>query len=258
MALQNIHHGSVRYSQTSIERTFSDRRTSVETWMSNLPYTLPLEIASVDGEYLSLDNRRLYSAKKHSLNETVSCIVHQLSDPPTELMQDHGLDCLEILWADKTTNSLRRLSLRANTIEGVMMIRCVTQNTSFPILGRLDPAPLVGERIYDPVIWKKSPASIGFAQLNDDYLENMQAAEMILVCVKPNFNIYHRRDDLRDVLISRPELFQLIRYERSTGPVMMKTRGENKPDTWDDDWDDLLCGLSEAESLDRDLYEIAG
>lgn len=252
MALQDIHHYLVRYSQISIERTFRDRQTPVETWIDQLPYSLPLEVAPIDGEYfLSLHNRRLYSAKTYSPNITVSCIVHQF---PTELMRDHCLDLLEVLWAD-SENSLKRLSLRANTIEGVMMIRCVTQNTSFPILGRLEPAPSLGARIYDPEIWKKRPASINFAQSKDNYLESVVAAAMILVCIKITVNVYHRRDDLREVLLN-PELFQAVNYERSTDAFTLRARGEKKTDTWDD-WDDLFSGLSEAEAAGRDEYEIA-
>jgi len=48
--MQSINHNIVRYSQRSIERTFNDRQTSVETWIDNLPYTVPLEVTSVDGE----------------------------------------------------------------------------------------------------------------------------------------------------------------------------------------------------------------
>jgi hypothetical protein len=133
--MQSINHSIVRYSQRSIEKTFSDRQTSVETWIDSLPYNMPLDVAAVDGEYLSLDNRRLYSTKNFSLNETVNCIVRQMHDAPTELMRDCGIDLLEMIWVDGQ-QVLHRLTLRATTIEGVMMIRCATQDTSFPILGQ--------------------------------------------------------------------------------------------------------------------------
>ena len=99
--MEEINHGLVRYSQRSIEATFSDRHTPVDAWADALPYNLPLEVAPVDGEFVSLDNRRLYSAKNYSPFETVRCVVYQLADAPTDLMRDHGLDRLEIVWVDE-------------------------------------------------------------------------------------------------------------------------------------------------------------
>jgi hypothetical protein len=89
-------------------RTFDDRTTSVETWIDSLPYTLPLEVIAVDGEFLSLDNRRLYSTKNFSPNDTANWVVHQLNDPPTELMKDYSLDLLEMIWVDVTSTDIAR------------------------------------------------------------------------------------------------------------------------------------------------------
>ncbi len=62
--LEDIEHQRVRYFQSSIKPYFSDGRTSVETWMDALPYSVPLEVMNIDGEaYVSLDSIRLYSAR---------------------------------------------------------------------------------------------------------------------------------------------------------------------------------------------------
>ncbi len=253
--MQSISHNIVRYSQRSIERTFNDRHTSVETWIDSLPYTVPLEVTPVDGEYLSLDNRRLYSAKNYSPHETVNCIVRPLNAPTTNEMKDFGIDLLEMIWVDHG-QVLHRLTLRAVTIEGVMIIRCLTQDSSFPVLGQLRPDPSRGQRTYDPLTWRINPGSIHCAPTTDDFQDSFLAADRILVCVKITVNLYHERNDLRRIIQDRPDLFQLVRYERSTHIVTLRARGEKKDDTWDD-WDELLATLSEAESNVRNEYEVA-
>jgi hypothetical protein len=169
MDLQSINHSIVRYSQRSIESTFGDRETSVETWIDDLPYSIPLQVAPVDHQYLSLDSRRLYCAKSFSPNETVNCIVYQLRDPPTDAMKDFGIDMLELIWIDD--GFLHRLTLRATTIEGVMAIRCVTQDSSFPVLGQLQD-PSIGRRTYDQFTWKIVPARPNCSPTNDDFHES--------------------------------------------------------------------------------------
>jgi hypothetical protein len=255
MMLQDIDHGIVRYSQRSIEATFMDRRTPVETWMNNLPYTFPLVVALLqDGQFLSLDNRRLYSAKNYSLNRTVQCFVHQLDEPPADLLMDYGFDILEVLCVDNK-GLLNRLTVRANTIEGVMMIRCVTQDSTFPTHGRLE-RPQPGSRHYDAETWKIAPPNLQFAATNDDYMESLQASDRILVCVKRSINVYHERNDLRQIMVDRPELFQMLRNERSTVQFTLISSGKKKSDSWDN-WDELLAVLAEAESNVQDEYELA-
>jgi hypothetical protein len=260
MALQEVQKRNIRYSQRSIAVTFAQQKrfaqqpSSVETWIDSQPYNLPVEVAAVDGvQFLSLDNRRLYSAKKNSLYDTLNCIVYQLDDSPSDLMIDKGIDFLQVVWVDNQ-QILHQLTLRALTIEGVMMIRCATQDSSFPILGHLQPDPSRGPRTYDPETFKIIPNKPKFSPTTDPYIESFRAADRIFIRIKININQYHRRDDLREVILERPELFQLETYERSDCIITLRARGENKSDTWDD-WDDLLVALSEEESNDRDEYE---
>jgi len=106
--LEDIEHQRVRYSQSSIKPYFNDGRTPVEPWMDALPYSVPLEVMKIDGEaYVSLDNRRLYSART-ALNRTVKCKVYNADEPVTSIMQDHGLDLLTVIWSNE--NILHRQS----------------------------------------------------------------------------------------------------------------------------------------------------
>ena len=130
MIIQDVDHRRVRYSQFSIKPCFSDGQTSVLTWIDALPHSVPLEVMNIDGEaYVSLDNKKLYSAKNYSPNQSVKCVVYNAQDPVTSLMEDHGLDLLTVIWC--SGNELHRLSLRAKTIEAVFIIRCASQTQIF-------------------------------------------------------------------------------------------------------------------------------
>lgn len=45
--------------------------------------------------------------------------------------------------------------------------------------------------------------------------------------------------DLRQTILERPDLFELVRYEQSIQSFRLQARGEKKDDAWDD-WDELL------------------
>lgn len=250
--MQSISDSIIRYSARSIEPTFGDRHTPVETWTDLPPYALPLEVVAVDGGYISIDNRRLFSTKKYSLHETVTCFVHQSHDPPTDLMKDHSMDLLELVWEDGQ-HLLHRLTLRAATIEGVMIIRCASQDSSFPFFGQLQPDPLRGPRTFDSASWKIKPASAQASPKCDDFIESFLAADGIFVRVMIPFNVYHRRDDLRQLIQDRPDLFRMVGYECSNHQITLQSRDEKKDDMWP--WDDLFAALAEAEANSRAEYE---
>jgi len=251
LRMENIEHQRVRYSQSSIKPYFSDGRTSVETWMDALPYSVPLEVMNIDGEaYVSSDSIRLYSARIYGLNPTVKCKVYNAHEPVTSIMQDHGLDLLTVIWSNE--NILHRLSLRANTIEAVIIIRCAVQNTNFPFLGSDIPPRVSHQRIYDDITKKIVPASVQFIESQENYLDYLENVEEIYVRPVPNVNIYHQRNDLVRLILDRPDLFNLMRYDRCMG-FTLRARGEKDPDVWDN-WDDLLATASEAECEREDSY----
>ena len=59
--------------------------------------------------------------------------------------------------------------------------------------------------------------------------------------------------NVRDIILGRLGLFAVVRYEGCVN-FTLKAWGEKDPDVWDD-WDELLAGVSEAESRARDEYE---
>jgi hypothetical protein len=53
----------IRFSQFCINPLFTDGVT-VSAWYNRPPYNVPISVGKLpNGEYVSLDNRRLYSAK---------------------------------------------------------------------------------------------------------------------------------------------------------------------------------------------------
>lgn len=254
LPFQEVQKEFIRYSQSTISKTFSDGTTSVETWTDALPYNVPLTVAALpNGEYLSLDNRRLFSAKKYSPNLTTPCIVYQSSDMPTDLMVDCGIDQLQLIWRDNSgLPQLHRLKFQANTIAGVLMIRCATQDSAFPLAGQLQSDSALDKRAFDPKLYKIEPAKDCFQECTDSHQESFQTATEVFIRIDNSHNSYHERTDLRDFIVNNPNHFEILKYERCT--ANLKARGENNNNIWDD-WDELLLSISEAESCTRDEYE---
>ena len=244
----------IRSSQRTISTTFSNSMTSVETWVDALPYNLPLEVVSLpNGEYLSLDNRRLFSSKQYSPHLTTQCLVYQMNDEPTELMADYEIDKLELLWRDGSgLPQLHHLIIRANTMAGVVTIRCATQDSTFPLDGQGQPHPALGQRTYDADLYKIKPAKYRWNQCPDPHQESFQAAPEIFIRVVSNLNLYHQRSDLRDHIVNHLNDFEVLKYERCNAEL--KARGHKNDNIWDD-WDELLLHISQVESCTRDEYE---
>ncbi len=251
MITQDVDHRRVRYSQFSIKPCFSDGQTSVLTWIDALPHSVPLEVMNIDGEaYVSLDNKKLYSAKNYSPNQSVKCVVYNAQDPVTSLMEDHGLDLLTVIWC--SGNELHRLSLRAKTVEAVFIIRCASQNSDFPFHGSYDAPHVSHQRIYSNITKKVTPANSQFIAFdNENYTESLQTSEELLIQPMLGINIYHQRNDFCQLKLEL--LFDVVKYEHCSMGWTLKARGEKDPDVWDD-WDDLLAFASEAEGEREDLY----
>ena len=244
--MHDLENQRIRYSQSSIKPYLSDGRTSLESGMDSLP----LEVMNIDGEaYISLNNRR---AIKYSPNQLVKCIVYNAQDPVSSKMQDHGLDLATVIYF--SGNELYRLSLRAKTIEAVIIIRCASQNSDFPLDGK-GATPIVSyQRIYDNAIMKLTPASAQFIALPvGDYADSLRTSSEMYIRPVSDINIYHQRNDFRQLILDHPLLFDVMRYERCTEGWSLVARGEKDPVVWDD-WDGLLATASEAEGEREDSY----
>ena len=249
--MQNIEPQRVKYSQSSIMPNFNVGLTSVETCLDALPYTAPLEVMTFDNEnYISFDNRRLFSAKKYNPNTTMRCIVYNANDIVTTLMQDNGLDLLTVIWSSE--NILHCLQLRANTIEAVFVIRCASQNSHFPFSGTAIDPQLSHQRIYDHNTIKIYPAS-RFMVSQEDYTDCLRNSTEIYIRVVPGMNIFHKRNDLGELILNRPDLYTVLSYEQCTESFTLRARSQKDSDVWDD-WDDFLAHASEAEGDREESY----
>ena len=66
-----------------------------------------------------------------------------------------------------------------------------------------------------------------------------------------DINIFHQRNDFRQLILDHQLLFDVVKYERCTEGWSLVARGEKDPVVWDD-WDDLLATASEAEGERED------
>ena len=96
------------------------------------------------------------------------------------------------------------------------------------------------------------PASVPFVESQENYKDGLEKAEEIYIRPVPDINIYHQRKNLGRLILDRPELFHLVRYEQCKD-FTLSARGKKDSDAWDD-WDDLLAVASEAECKREDVY----
>lgn len=247
--LRDVEKERIRYSQRTISKTFSDSVTPVEAWMDALPYNLPLTVVALpNDEYLSLDNRRIFSSKQYSPHSTTQCVVYQVNDAPTELISNCGIDQIELLWRDSDLPLLHHLILRANTMAGVVTIRCAAQDSTFPLDGRGQPHPTLGQRTFDAYLYKIKPAKYGWNECTDPHQAIFQTAPEVFIRIETRHNSYHQRNDLRDYIVDHPNDFEVLKYERCDAELI--ARGHKN-----DDWDELLLSISQTESCTRDEYE---
>jgi hypothetical protein len=80
--------------------------------------------------------------------------------------------------------------------------------------------------MYNPAVWKMYPARVPFSSTDDGFLESLTAADTVLICVQQTINVYHRRNDLRQIVLDRPDLFDTARYERSNEISTVKARDD--------------------------------
>lgn len=238
--LQEVKVDQIRFSQNSISKTY-DEDTSVDTWLDILPYTMPIEIVEIDNEtYVTLDNRRLYSAKKHSNTEAIKCYIYGNNEDPPDLMANHGMDVLQMVWGD--TQKIHQLTIRAKTMEAMVVILCSRQNSLFSLHGQLEP-PELGNRQFDGDVRKFSNGRVIFDNSDDDYQDSLRTATEVYVRIQSPINVFHKRPDLRSLVLNRDDLFEVERYECTTDPLSFVTAvGCNS----------LLDLLSEEEARDRD------
>lgn len=249
-----IQKSKIRYSQSTLSRYFNDELTPVEAWTNRSPYTIPVEVMQMhmdnaDSEYISLDNRRLYSVRQYSSHDTINCFVHNPDSAVTDAMVDHGIDILKLIWQDGEI--IHRLLLRTTTIQGVFIIRCAGQNSVFSLDGRhTDPVVLSGRERIDGQI-KLSPYDKPrfFIQCTENITDSLEAAEIVYMQRAHNVNLFHPRTDLKRLIIDT-NIFELELYERGTN-IQLIARGEKN----EDDWDDLNAAVFNAENEIYNLYD---
>ena len=169
---------------------------------------LPLEVMNIYGDtYVSLDNRRLYARK----NMSTKCIVYYLDDPVPSHMQDHEMNKLTLLWCTQLNGKqLHRLTLEANTMQGVIIIRCASQNPTFSKNGE-DESPYLSASLTRT---HESKKVIDEQFVKSDDYSSFMTADQIFIRPIQGINKYHERTDLQHVVMTRSDLFSFVKYEQ--------------------------------------------
>lgn len=243
----------IKFSQFCINPVFTNSGVTVSAWFNRPPYNVPIEIVKLEnGDYLSFDNRRLYSSKKHNTNSYISCI---LCNKIPEYRIESDSNIFTVYWESQSENHkiLHKLTLKALTMEALCIIRCASQSTSFPLTGTFD-EPLLGDRKelskYCEQV-KLNPYK-KFETSTDDFHTSFQNASKIYIRMDNHVNLAHPRNDLRDYILNHQELFELDDYGKSS-TIQLKARGDKSDDQWDD-WDKLYMAVCENQDEMEEYY----
>lgn len=146
-----------------------------------------------DDAFVCLHNQRLKAAKDKGM--PIQCKVYELDDP----VPSHIDGTMTVVWQDRV---LHRLTLRAQTMAGVMISRCASVHNTFSKNGEHSP-------IHTDFATKKILLCLG-AEFTLCVFEGVTAPLYI-----QSGAIYHERKDLEAVIFGS-DLFQCERYERCT------------------------------------------
>lgn len=259
--LHTIPKNKIRYSQFSISPLFNDKKSDVKTFKPVEPYIKPIEVMAIPNtdEYLSMDNRRLYSIRNHAPNvDNMSCAIPEAI---STIWRDVCLDKLIIFWRDaKVVNRMHKLTLCAKTVEAVFIIRCVSQHSDFPLYGQLHPPPDIGRvlelsKSLSQTMFKLHPFKVQGSPLSSDQFKGNLNKDTRIYVQPTSHNLLHQRDDICDLFLERNDLFNIETYEVHDG-IQLKARGESQedPDLWDD-WDSLFAAVCEAREAMDDYYD---
>jgi hypothetical protein len=250
--MQDIELQYVRYSQASIYPyiTNGDSMCSVEIWKDELPYNTPLEVIRIyDEAYVCIDNKLLYALKKHFIGQQtkiIKCIVYELTDKPTTTMRECGMDTINLYWINQ--DILHHLCMRTNTMDGVMIARCALQNSDFSKNGE-DVTPIVSSKR----LFEKNLMKLFHGKFNTSSFEQFLLDPDVKIYVKPipGFNIYHERSDLREIILTRPDIFYCVEYQQCD-----KFYGWSEITTGNSIYSYEVFKASEASNKIEDFYSL--
>jgi hypothetical protein len=210
----------IRYSRVSIGKEFGTGQP-VATWLNELPYTTPIEVIPIDdhdltGEYLSMDNRRLFSARNYGGDDAMTeCIVYDPRNAVTPLMTDYGRDILLVGWLQHET--FHRVTVRAKNLRAVFLIGCCQQSSSFP-LGGTHTTPALGRKPYDiNQFMLNGPITYinGFTICQEECRASLFGDTVVYVSPRTDINMLHSRADMPRYILNA-ELFEVMEHHTAS------------------------------------------
>lgn len=252
--LEIIPKNRILFSQHSISGTFHDG-TSVNSWCDCVPFACPINVLALDdGNYLSLDNRRLFSATTYGRpNLSLSCNVYRETDEIPDEMENIGLSMLYLMWQDGA-NVTHKVALRMSTVGAVFYIRCVRQSSDFPANGSAT-RPVIGRpvgRIDQVKI--ENVRGIIFGSCPSNFLDCLLAAETVYVQPDVSVNIYHPRADVAAFVATNFASITVVEHNVCSN-VVLKARGPSGGGGSWDEWDDMNAAVLENDLRRLSIFE---
>lgn len=231
----------LRFSQANISPYFSQSYgkplISVDDeWKNEAPFNLPIDIVEVvdDETFISIDNRRLYSARKYgpsTFDITVASRRHKFDEQLPELRLSIAYLKRTFAWngVHNKKVGVYVLELQPKSWGMTALFRTATQDPSFPIDGQLSPLPIVGGGEFFPyyIIRSTENAVSVDTTLAQSKLKESWKDENALISF--NGDMFVKRESLKDYVDIMFEHCYVISFNFRPGqPLVLRAEGEHK------------------------------
>lgn len=252
----------LRFSQATISSHFSKvygkPQISVDDeWKNEAPFTLPIDIVEIaDESFISIDNRRLYSARKYgpsTFDITVGSRKHDFNELlPQERLNINALK-RTFAWNGVHNDQIGiyELVLQPKTWGMTALFRTSTQDPSFPICGRVMPLPIVGETECFPyyvIGITGSPIGVEYTLAKEMLIEAWKEGDAL---ISFNGDMFVKRESIKDYVDIMFNHCNVMSFNFRPGqPLVLRAKGEHKEQHIDEDrelYGNLCQSLSDFE-----------
>ena len=256
----------LRFSQATISPYFSQAYgkplISVDDeWKNEAPFTLPIDIVEVaDETFISIDNRRLYSARKYgpsTFDITIGSRKHNFDDLlPQERLNINALK-QTFAWNGVHDDQIGvyELVLQPKTWGMTALFRTSTQDPSFPTCGRVTPLPTIGGAECFPYYIfgiTGSPIGIEYTLAKEMLIEAWKEGDAL---ISFNGDMFVKRESLKDYVdIMFNHCYVMSFNFRPGQPLILRAEGEHKEQYINEDRE-LYSNLSQSLSDFEDKWE---
>jgi hypothetical protein len=241
------------YSQASIGLTIFNGDglpgSPVDGWMEQSPYTVPIDVViDANGEYLSYDNRRLYSARNYArVDWKITVNEHEFTEQISE--QRIATHAADVIFRWQSNDEFVSGSGDVHEVEAKLMYwglitsyRCASQNPEFNINGtHTTPTVMEYSVAYRPQ-YKLCKAPAGTKDIvrmtEEEGLSNLISVlddDELLVCSTCKNGRIFARKDFNEIIRQNSQGIVVESYRILKNRFLqLKAQGDNRDDDWSD------------------------